>query len=121
MQEKIMALARELCGVEEEGDQTLLETLCQAWQQRWTSKLPAGTSPENCQEVFLCAVAFSAAADFLAGQNDGIESFSAGEVTMKREGAAQLAQRAQSLRQTAEKLMEPYTGPAGFCFRGVRG
>ena len=33
---------------------------------------------------------------------------------------AENAARAAALRQTAERLMEPYAEPGGFCFKGVR-
>lgn len=113
MSETIMELARSLCGAEE-GD-ALLTALCGAAETAWRARLRGGVTAEACGEAFLCAAAMTAAADYWAGQC-GVESFMAGELSVKHGGEGTAA-----LRQAAERLMEPYTVERGFAFQGVRG
>lgn len=114
MSETIMELARSLCGTEE-GD-ALLTALCGAAETAWRARLRDGVTAEACGEAFLCAAAMTAAADYWAGQC-GVESFTAGELSVKCGGG----EGAAALRQAAERLMEPYTVERGIAFRGVRG
>ena len=48
-------------------------------------------------------------------------SFTVGEVTVRQIGGQSAAVMAETLRQTAERLMRPYAASGEFCFRGVRG
>ena len=64
--------------------------------------------------------AFMAAADYL-GKQCRAESFTVGEVTVRQSGGQSAAVMAETLRQTAERLMRPYAASGEFCFRGVRG
>ena len=121
MQEKILALAAGLTGAGEE-EQELLCALCAAAAQMWGGRLRPGLTPEECGEVFACAVAFTAAADLAGGAGEtDISSFSAGEISVKKASAAQRSGAAKMLRQTAERLMAPFAEAEDFCFRGVRG
>ena len=61
-----------------------------------------------------------AAADYL-GKQCRAESFTVGEVTVRQSGGQSTAVMAETLRQTAERLMRPYAASGEFCFRGVRG
>ena len=63
---------------------------------------------------------FQAAADYL-GKQCRAESFTVGEVTVRQSGGRSTAVMAETLRQTAERLMRPYAASGEFCFRGVRG
>ena len=120
MQEKIYALAAGLTGAGEE-ERELLRALCAAAEQEWRLRLKAGLLPEDCGEVFACAAAFSAAADFEAGHSGGsVESFTAGEISV-RTGSSSGKAQAETLRKSAERLMAPYALAADFCFRGVQG
>ena len=119
MQEKILALALAVSGGGEEH-RALLETLCAAAETAWRARLRDGVTAEDCPDSFCCAVAFTAAADLAAGQGGGISAFTAGVVSVKGCGGAENAARAAALRQTAERLMEPYAEPGGFCVKGVR-
>lgn len=121
MTEEILTLARAVSGAND-AESPLLESLCRAAQRRWESRLRPGLTPEDCREAFVCAAAFTAAADLAAGRGGGaVSAFTAGEVSVKGRGAAESASLARGLRAAAEGLMAPYAGEENFCFRGVRG
>lgn len=121
MTEEILMLARAVSGAGD-ADSPLLEPLCRAARQRWESRLRPGLTPEDCREAFVCAAAFTAAADLAAGRGGGaVSAFTAGEVSVKSRGAAESASLARGLRAAAEGLMAPYAGEEDFCFQGVPG
>ena len=119
LQETILTLAAAAAGAGEQ-DETLLETLCRAAETYWRGRLRTGVTAEDCGEAFPCAAAFTAAADLAAGQDGGIESFTAGSVSVKG-GGESAARRAESLRRSAEERMAPFAEPGDFAFQGVRG
>lgn len=106
-----------------EDRQVLLTALCAAARQRWQARLREGVTAEDCGQAFVCAAAFSAAADFLTGEggSTAASSFSAGEISVSASSAADRSACAQALRDTAEELMAPYAQPGNFSFRSVRG
>ena len=79
-----------------------------------------GASQEDPLLAVLCEAAFMAAADYM-GKRCRAESFTVGEVTVRQSGGQSAAVMAETLRQTAERLMRPYAASGEFCFRGVRG
>ena len=119
MSERILKLALELAGGGE-ADRALLEPLCAAAEESWLRRLREGVTAEDCGEALPCAAAFTAAADLAAG-GDGVASFSAGDISVRLEDSGQRAGRAESLRQTAERLMEPFVRAEGLWARGVEG
>ena len=119
LQETVLTLARAVSGAGEQ-DEVLLETLCRAAEAYWRGRLRQGVTAEDCGEAFPCAAAFTAAADLAAGQDGGIESFTAGSVSVKGCGES-AARRAESLRRSAEERMAPFAEPGDFAFQGVRG
>lgn len=120
MEDRILALARAAVGGP--AEEALLTSLCAAARQYWESRLQEGLTAADCGEAFPCAAAFTAAADLLAGGNGGfVESFRAGEISVKGRAAAETAAQARSLRQTAERLMAPFAVSENFSFQGVRG
>lgn len=121
MQENILALAMGIAGANEE-ERELLSALCTAEEAAWNARLKEGTTAEDCGEAFACAVAFSAAADFLASRGGGnVESFTAGEISVKTGSGSGGSAQAAALRKSAERLMAPYAMAEDFCFKGVRG
>jgi len=119
MQERILALAAGVAGVTG-TEENLLRTLCAAEETAWSARLKEGISAEDCGEAFACAVAFSAAADFLASRGGGnVESFAAGEISVKTGSSGD--GQTEALRKSAERLMAPYALAEDFCFKGVRG
>lgn len=119
LQETVLTLARAVSGAGEQ-DEVLLETLCRAAEAYWRGRLRQGVTAEDCGEAFPCAAAFTAAADLAVGQDGGIESFTAGSVSVKG-GGESAARRAESLRRSAEERMAPFAEPGDFAFQGVRG
>lgn len=113
---EIVDLARTVSGAGE-AEEALLAALCAAAERRWTERLRRGVTAEDCGGAFVCAAAFTAAADLAAGRG-GISAFTAGPLSVREEGGAD---RAAALRRAAEGLMAPYAEAADFSFKGVRG
>ena len=111
MVEQIVALCRELGGEEN----TLLVPLAHAVQEDLCRRLKPGLTPEDCAEVFplACALAVMGTLQEITGE-DRLTAFTAGEVTIRTEGACQSA-------RAARRLLSPWMGDEGFCVRGVRG
>lgn len=117
----ILTLAQAVSGAAE-VETPLLEMLCEAARRRWEARLRPEAGAEGCEAALTCAAAFTAAADLAVSRDGGaVSSFTAGDISVKGRGAAETASLAAGLRQTAERLMAPYTQAEGFCFQGVRG
>ena len=119
MSERILELALAATGGGE-TDRTLLEPLCAAAEEAWRRRLREDVTEEDCGEALPCAAAFTAAAD-LAAAEGGAASFSAGDISVSLGGVQDRARRAESLRQAAEGLMEPFVRAAGLWAQGVEG
>ena len=120
MEERILALAAEITGGD--GEDPLLTALCAAAETAWRGRLRPSVTAEDCGEAFLCAAAFTAAADYLLSRAGGdAASFTVGAVSVKTREGGSGADLAEALRQAAERIMAPYGEPEGFSFRGVRG
>lgn len=114
LSEDIFALACAYTQADE-GDRESLRSLCAAAQASLSARLRRGLSPEDCYDCFATAAALLAAADFTAVCGGlGVESFTAGPVSVSRQDA----KTAQNLRQQAAFLMAPWCQDA-FCFMGV--
>ena len=76
-----------------------------------------GMAPEDCGAAFVLGAAWMALAGLEAGPG-GVESFTAGAVTIRQgDGAA----RRRALRMQAKQVMKPWLKDECFLFRGVRG
>lgn len=94
-----------------------LELLCAAAEEELTALLRKGVSPQDCGEAFPLAAAWMALAGMDTAE-DGVESFTAGAVSIRRgDGSA----RRKALRLQAMQVMKPWLRDEGFAFRGVRG
>lgn len=114
MRDDIFSLALTLSGAGEQ-EQKILKLLCSSAEDYWTERLRVPV--ERCPQSFACASAFLAAAAFSELRCDGVESFSAGDVSVclrKEPGQA-----GDGLRRAAENLMEPFTRPDGIWLKGV--
>lgn len=110
-----MALAV-LLGKTEESEG--LRTLCEAAEDELTGWLREGVTAADCGQCFVLAGAWLALAAREVAEDDGVSSFTAGEVTV-RQGDRKA--RGQALRLQARQVMRPYLRDEGFSFRGVRG
>ena len=119
MRERILELAAAAAGAGE-AERVLLEPLCAAAEAMWLSRLRENVTAEDCGEALVCAAAFTAAADLAAG-GGGVASFSAGDVSVKVQGGGERLKAAESLRQSALRLMEPYVQAADLWAMGVEG
>ena len=113
MVEQIVALCRQL-GAGEEQD-VLLLPLAQAACTQLKAGLKDGISPEDCGDAFpmACAMAAMGALQEMTGEN-AVTSFTAGEVTIRRENSTALARGART-------LLAPWMKDGGFCFLEVLG
>ena len=119
MEDEIFTLARLLGQVPEEKEEAL-RILCRAAEAELRTQLRAGTAAEDCGPVFPVAAAWTALADlYEGGQATGVESFSAGDLTVRMGSASR--EGASDLRRRARELMQSYRSGEGFAFRGVRG
>lgn len=73
---------------------------------------------EDCESAFVTAAAWMVLAGLRTGDGgEGVTAFTAGDVTIRREGGRETA----SLLEQAERLMAPYVVDGGFFVQGVRG
>ena len=120
MHETILTLAQTVSGARD-TEASLLELLCTAQEQAWSERLREGITTEDCRDAYCCACAFSAVAGLLTGRSagDGVASFQAGEISVRKSSAKETASAMKSLQEQAERLMAPYVAEDTFCFRGV--
>ena len=99
MDQEILDMTVILTGAAEDR-QMLLTALCTAARQRWQARLREGVTVEDCGQAFVCAAAFSAAADFLTGEGGSAaaSSFAAGEISVSTSSASGRSACAQALR-----------------------
>ena len=91
---------------------------CQAAQRELEGRLRPELTPEDCESAFVPAAAWMALAWLNTGTGgEGITSFTAGDVTIRREGGRESA----VLLDQAQRLMAPYVRDREFSFLGVRG
>ena len=114
MTDMIMDLCRSMGAGEDQ--RTLLRPLIQAAEHNLTRRLRPGKHPSDCGSAFPLAVAMLAM-DGLHQADGGseVESFTAGEVTIRRG-----RKTGADLAGQAERLMAPWLADQ-FVFRGVKG
>lgn len=117
----VVSCAKLLGDVGEEEEALLLEGLCAAAWDELAGRLRPGLAPEDCAAAFVPAAAWTALAALCAGQEVRAEpaAWSAGAVSVS--GQPSCGQRAQALREQAQRLMVPYVRDDRFCFKGVGG
>ena len=114
MSGRILAVACAMTKADENERETLA-LLCTAEEKALEGRLREGVCKEECEDAFICAAAFLAAA--------ALESARAGgeELSSLRAGDLTVTKRLAALREQAQMLMRPYTKDGAFCFFGVQG
>lgn len=110
--EEIAALAVRMGAAEE--DLEVLLPLCTAALTELEGRLRPGAVAADCGSALPVAAAWIAM-DGLEGAGGRVESFVAGDLTVRTTGGV------RSLRRRAEELMAPYLAERGFAFLGVKG
>lgn len=114
MTERVVELATVLGR---RGESQALSLLCAAAVEELKGQLKPGLTPEDCGEAFPLGAAWLALAGLESAENDGLESLTAGDVTI-RKGEGEFRRKALELQ--ARTVMKPYLRDEGFAFKGVR-
>lgn len=116
MTQEVAALVRAMSGVD--WDEGVLERLCRLAQKDLERQLRPGVAAQDCGGAFPVAAAWMAL-ELLEKQGAGdVESFSAGDLTVKM---GETAGKGRCLGAQARRLMAPYCVEEGFAFQGVPG
>lgn len=116
VQEQVFAQALTLAGVVEDRQIRLLEVLCRSAVNALCAQLREGLKPEDCLSDFTAAASLLAvAAVSEVGEQLAVESFTAGDVSIRREKNSAAA---NCLRYQARVMMMPYIRDP-FAFLGV--
>ena len=120
MSGRILAVACAMTKADENERETLA-LLCTAEEKALEERLREGVCKEECEDAFICAAAFLAAAALESARAGGEEfsSLRAGDLTVTKRSSDEGSKRLSLLREQAWALMRPYTTDGGFCFRGV--
>lgn len=118
MFDEIFAFAKAV-GQVESGEEEILSRLCRNAEEELKAKLKQGIDPEACRDAFVIAAAWMALADLCIGCQDGMASWSAGDVSVKR--GMDVGVQAAVYRGQAKRLMAPYCMDDEFIFVGVEG
>ncbi|MDL2288701.1 hypothetical protein LJC32_04915 [Oscillospiraceae bacterium OttesenSCG-928-F05] len=110
--EKALSIAGDISGMSGE----LLESLCALQLDRLLSELLPDRVDAGCAQALALAAGYLAAAGALSSGASGIQSFTAGELSIVS-GDAEKA--ARTLRREAEALIARYTDTGNFHFEGV--
>ena len=98
-------------------DEALVLGICQAAQSQLEGRLKPGLKPEDCGGAFPIAAAWMALGHLYAcDEAEGVESFSAGDLTVRTGGS-----RSKVLERQARELMAPYCREITFAVQGVKG
>lgn len=106
------------------GGEEVLGAVCEAAAMEIRAKLRDGVSEESLGELYVTAAGMLAIAlymEFSDSAEGGINSFSAGNLSVKLSDSNGIKASAASLRQTAESMLSAYLKDSGFCFMGVDG
>ena len=114
--ERTFAQALTLAGNLDERQPALLQVLCQGAAGSLAAQMRKGLTPEDCLADFISAASLIALAALSeAGESETVESFTAGDVSI-RKGRNSAA--ANCLRYQARVMMMPYIRDP-FTFQGV--
>ena len=116
VQEQVFAQALTLAGTVDDRQIRLMEVLCRSAVSALRAQLRDGLEPEDCLSDFVSAASLMAlAAVSEAGDSAAVESFTAGDVSVRKERNSAAA---NCLRYQARIMMMPYIRDP-FAFLGV--
>lgn len=116
---KAVAIAREQ-GSLGEATEGRLTRLAQVAAEGFLARLRPGVTLADCGGALALAAGWTALADYQMGGGEEVESFTAGDVTVRQSGGG--TAQGEALRRRAQKVMAPYArGEEPFAFQGVRG
>ena len=99
-----------------DGQSRMLQLLCQAAVNSLTAKLREGMTPEDCKADFIASASLYALAALSEVDDETrLESFTAGDLTIRREGSDAAS---SCLRYQADLMISPYLKDR-FAFLGV--
>ena len=114
--DQVFAQAVLLAGELNERQTRLLQVLCRGACSNLAARLREGITPEDCRADFVAAASlYALAALNEAGQEDTLEEFRAGDLTIRRNTADTPS---KCLHRQAELIIMPFLQDA-FAFRGV--
>lgn len=119
MDQEILALCRAM-GAAEDREELLLP-LARAVRSQLAGRLREGVTPEDCGPAFSLAAAMTVLEKMeeMTGESE-LSSFSAGELTIKKE-SRNTGKTGLTLSRQAERLLAPWLGDTGFVFQEVPG
>lgn len=118
---QILSIARTLTGAEQD-EEMLLQRICLAQEAQLARALREGVKQEDCEDAFICAAAWLAAAlESARAGGEELSSLRAGDMSVTKRAAADAARRLDALRAQAWALMRPYTKDGGFYFCRTQG
>lgn len=114
--EQVFAQALTMAGMLDDRQRALLEVLCRSAAASLAAQLRDGLKPEDCLADFTAAAGLMALAALSeAGEDAAVESFTAGDVSIRKERNCAAA---NCLRYQARVMMTPYIRGT-FAFLGV--
>lgn len=112
--DQIFAQALLLAGQLDDRQQALLRVLCRGAECSLTARLREDVQ-ELGNDFVLAASLYALAALMESGELNGVESFTVGDVSVRKSGGTN---RADTLRRQAEQMLKGYSKD-GFSFQGV--
>ncbi len=100
--------------------ESALYEMCVAAHLELLRRLKDDISVETIHDEFVRAAGVLGIALFVGLDCPSLDSFSAGNVTLKKRGAEATRNASESLRNQAELMLTGYLKDGGFCFRTVR-
>lgn len=97
-----------------------LYEMCAAAYSELLQRLKDDVSVDTIHDEFVRAAGVLGIAMFIGLDCPTVDSFSAGNVTLKKRGEAATRNASESLRNQAELMLNGFLKDGGFCFRAVR-
>ena len=121
IKQEIFEKAKLVCREQlSESAELILMEMCEAAYSELLSRLKEEASVDVIYDEFVRAAAVLGVALFVGLGTDSTDSFSAGNVTLKKRGEAANQKLSESMRRQAELMLRGYLKDNGFFFGTVR-